>query len=224
MAKNISKSGPVSVDIISDIVCPWCWLGKQYFDQAVKSSGRLIDVTWRPYMLDGAVPIEGAPYKDYMRAKFGDAPDNRFKAMRGHLEAAAPEAGINFKFSELSVRPNTLRAHLLVRWAQGQDPSWGSVAKEALFKAYFENLQDIGDVEVLARIAGEIGLDPDLTRELLTELRDADAVREEIAFFQNLGVSGVPTFIYNGQFAVTGAQPKSVHLDAIKQAAKLPAQ
>jgi predicted DsbA family dithiol-disulfide isomerase len=102
--KKPSKSGPVSVDIVSDIVCPWCWLGKQYFDAAVKSSGRKIEVTWRPYMLDPTVPTEGAPYRAYMKKKFGDAPDNRFTAMREHLEAAAPDTGITFRFSELTVR------------------------------------------------------------------------------------------------------------------------
>lgn len=223
MAKNKSpKTGPVSVDIVSDIVCPWCWLGKQYFDAAVKASGRKIEVTWRPYMLDPTVPPEGAPYKVYMKKKFGDAPDSRFTAMREHLEAAAPDAGITFRFSELTVRPNTLRAHMLVRWAQGQELALGSAAKEALFKAYFEDLQDIGNIEVLCGLAKTIGLDSDIVKALLEDNRDADKVGEEIDFFRNLGVSGVPTFIYNGQFAVTGAQPKSVHLDAIKQAAALP--
>ena len=216
------KNGAVSVDIVSDIVCPWCWLGKQYFDAAVKSSGRKIEVTWRPYILDPTVPSEGAPYAAYMKKKFGDAPDNRFTAMREHLEAAAPDAGITFRFSELTVRPNTLRAHMLVRWAQGQELALGSAAKQALFKAYFEDLQDIGDIEVLTGLSKTIGLDPDIVKALLEDNRDADKVNEEIDFFRNLGVSGVPTFIYNGQFAVTGAQPKSVHLDAIKQAAALP--
>ena len=221
--KKPSKSGPVSVDIVSDIVCPWCWLGKQYFDAAVKASGRQIEVTWRPYVLDPTVPIEGAPYRAYMKNKFGDAPDNRFAAMREHLEAAAPDAGIEFRFSELTVRPNTLRAHMLVRWAQGQDLALGSAAKEALFKAYFQELKDIGDIDVLSALAKPIGLDPDIVKALLTKNRDADKVNEEMTFFRNLGVSGVPTFIYNGQLAVTGAQPKSVHLNAIKQAAAMPA-
>ena len=221
MAKSKKPSSPVSVDIVSDIVCPWCWLGKKYFDEAVRKSGRIVDVVWRPYMLDADVPAQGADYKSYMQKKFGDGPSDKFKAMREHLETAAPDAGIEFKFSELTVRPNTLRAHRLVRWARGQD--LGNDAKEALFKAYFQGLRDVGDIAVLTDIAGTIGMDADLVEELLQSDRDENAVREEALFYRNLGVSGVPTFIYNGQFAITGAQPVSAHVQAIKQAASLPA-
>ncbi len=219
--KNKAPATPVSVDIVSDIVCPWCWLGKVYFDEAVRKSGRKIDVVYRPYMLDADVPQDGADYKTYMAKKFGGGPSDKFKAMREHLEAAAPDAGITFKFSELTVRPHTLRAHRLVKWAQGQ--GLGPATKTALFKAYFEELRDIGNISVLADIAGRVGMDADLVTDLLATDKDENAVREEILFFRNLGVSGVPTFIYNGQFAITGAQPVSAHLQAIKQAASLPA-
>lgn len=219
--KNKSPATPVSVDIVSDIVCPWCWLGKVYFDEAVRKSGRKIDVIYRPYMLDPDVPADGTDYKAYMTAKFGGGDNSKFKAMREMLEAAAPDAGINFKFSELTVRPNTLRAHRLVRWAQGQ--GLGGEAKTALFKAYFDDLRDIGDITVLSAIATDLGMDGDLVGELLRSDKDENAVREEILFYRNLGVSGVPTFIYNGQFAVQGAQPVSAHTQAIKQAASLPA-
>ena len=221
MAKSKRPSTQISVDIVSDIVCPWCWLGKKYFDEAVRKSGRIVDVVWRPYMLDPDVPAEGVDYKSYMQKKFGDGQSDRFKAMREHLEDAAPDAGIEFKFPDLTVRPNTLRAHRLVRWARGQE--LGSKAKEALFKAYFQDLRDIGDIGVLKDIAGNIGMDADLVSELLQTDRDENAVREEALFYRNLGVSGVPTFIYNGQFAITGAQSVSAHLQAIKQAATHPA-
>jgi len=223
MAKK-AKLNPVSVDIVSDIVCPWCWLGKAYYDEAVRKSGLQVQTVWRPYMLDPTVPEDGVDYKTYMKTKFGggsDSDKDRFAGMRTHLEDAAPDAGIKFRFSELTVRPNTLRAHRLVRWARGQ--GLGSEAKAALFKAYFEQLRDIGDVTVLSDIAGSIGMDADLVSELLATDKDAASVQEEILFYRGLGISGVPTFIYNGQFAVQGAQPTSVHLDAIKKAARLPA-
>jgi predicted DsbA family dithiol-disulfide isomerase len=194
----------LDVDIVSDFVCPWCWLGWKQF----RKSGVAADVVFRPYLLDPLVPKEGRPYRDYMKAKFGEG-DERFKAMREHLEAAGPSLGIHFKFSELTVRPNTLAAHRLMRWAQGQD--LGIACAEALFKAYFEELRDIGDVDVLVAIAGEIGLDGDLVSELLESERDADAVNEEIDFFRRLGVSGVPTFIYNGEQALQGAQDADTH-------------
>ncbi|WP_017931640.1 DsbA family oxidoreductase [Robiginitomaculum antarcticum] len=227
MVKSRAKrSGPdsIQVDMVSDIVCPWCWLGKRYFDQAVQKNGAKVNVTYRPYMLDPTVPKDGLPYRDYMKSKFGDKPDNRFSAMREQLEKSAPDAGIHFRFSELTVRPNTMRAHCLIRWAQGQSPNKGGHVKEALFKAYFDELRDIGDIDVLCDIAKANDMDAALVRELLIEGRDVKDVAEEMAFFRGLGISGVPTFIYNGQFAVQGAQPVAAHIQAIAQAAEMPAQ
>ena len=214
-----SAAAVVEVDIVSDIVCPWCWLGSRYFLKAAAQSGHAVALTWRPYMLDPEVPEDGVPYRDYMKAKFGGGETNRFKTMREHLEQAAPEAGINFRFGDISMRPNTLNAHRLMRWAGGQ--GLDSLAAEVLFKAFFDDLEDVGDKKVLARIAGEIGLDQELVRELLDGDDDKNAVREEIMFFRNLGVSGVPCFIYQGRFAVRGAQPPEAHLKAIEEAAAL---
>ncbi len=172
-------------------------------------------------MLDPSVPEGGVPYNDYMKQKFGtDGPNNRFKAMREALEEAAPKVGIDFKFGQIPMRPNTLNAHRLLKWAQGQD--LGDAASEALFQAFFTDLEDVGDVETLTNVAAEIGMDAELVGELLTKDDDKNTVREEILFFRNLGVNGVPCFIYNGQFAVQGAQPVEAHLKALNQAAKLP--
>lgn len=219
MAKK-QKITPVTVDIVSDIVCPWCWLGSRYFFEAVKQSPLQIAVTWRPYMLDPNVPEKGVPYPEYMAKKFGGGPSDRFKAMREHLEAAAPEAGINFKFSDIPMRPNTLNAHRLMRWATGQGK--GNACSESLFAAFFDDLKDVGDVDVLKDIAVHIGLDAKLVGDLLASEDDKQSVMEEITYFQQLGVSGVPCFIYGGQFAVQGAQPPETHLAAIEKAAKLP--
>ena len=226
MAKSKRKHPEgIQVDMVSDIVCPWCWLGKRYFDDAVKKSGAKVNVTYRPYMLDPTVPKDGMAYRDYMKAKFGEGPSDKFKAMRDHLEAAAPDAGINFKFSDIPVRPNTLRAHCLIKWAQGEDQPRGRAGaiKENLFKAFFDDLLDIGDIDVLSKIAGDNGMDAALVKDLLNQDRDIQAVMEEISFFRGLGISGVPTFIYNGQFAVQGGQPTEAHLKAIKQAQAMPA-
>lgn len=215
-----SSHSIVTVDIVSDIVCPWCWLGSRYFFKALEQSPHTVDLTWRPYMLDPTVPEPGLPYPDYMKQKFGDGPSNRFKAMREHLEAAAPEAGITFRFSDIPMRPNTLNAHRLMKWAQGQNK--GHACAEALFKSFFDDLEDIGDLDVLRTIAVKIGLDGNLVGDLLAGDNDKQAVMQEIAYFQNLGVSGVPCFIYGGKFAVQGAQPPETHLAAIEKAAKLP--
>ena len=211
----------VSVDIVSDVVCPWCWLGLRYWDQARALVPEIqTETLYRPFQLDGAIPPGGVAYKDYMKKKFGDGPDDRFKMMREHLEQAGPAAGINFRFSGIPVRPNTLNAHRVIRWAQGQD--LGEAASERLHKAFFEDHLDIGDLAVLTQLAGEIGLDADIVASLLQSDQDAQAVLDEEQFYRRLGVQGVPCFIFNGQFAVSGAEAPEVLADAIRQAASLP--
>lgn len=215
------KTVPVQVDIVSDFACPWCWLGKRYFEQGVKQSGQKVETVWRPYMLDPTVPLGGTPYKAYMQKKFGEGPDTRFKAMREHLETTGPDVGITYRFSEIKLRPNTLRAHQLMRWAKSAGTS--AQVSEALFERVFHKLENIGDISVLTSIAEQTGMDGALVSELLNEGRDAEAVIEEIEFYRTLGVSGVPTFIYNGHFAISGAQSPEAHIQAITQAAALPA-
>ncbi len=220
--KKTKKPKPslVQVDIVSDVVCPWCWLGVRYFLKAAKQSRHEVSLTWRPYMLDPAVPEDGVPYRDYMKQKFGGGPSDKFKAMREHLEKFGPDAGIEFRFDDIPMRPNTLNAHRLIRWAGGQ--GIGTKASEALFKAFFTDHQDIGNKSTLSKIAGDIGMDAGLVAELLEKDDDKNSVREEIMFFRNLGINGVPCFIYQGEFAVQGAQEMDAHLKAIEQAAALP--
>lgn len=225
MAKRKSSkpaNAPVEVDIVSDFVCPWCWLGYKQFLQAANKTKPRPNLSFRPYMLDASVPEAGADYRAYMKNKFGDKPDSRWTAMRENLEAAGPDAGIKFDFKAITRRPNTLNAHRLMRWAQGQD--LGAACAEHLFRAYMENGEDIGDADVLYRIAGDIGMDAALVRELLSGDKDKVDVQNEILFFRGLGVSGVPTFIYGGQMAVQGAQPPETHRQVLADAAKLDPQ
>jgi predicted DsbA family dithiol-disulfide isomerase len=222
MAKRKKSKGPklaVQVDIVSDVVCPWCWLGYRLFKAATDQVQIQTELSWRPYMLDPAVPTEGMDYKTYMKNKFGDGPSDKFKAMRTMLEEKGPQYGIDFQFDKIIKRPNTLNAHRIIRWAQNNADA-GSETAEALFKAFFAEGKDIGDTDVLTSIAETAGLEADITKDLLASDKDANAVREEILFFRNLGISGVPTFIYNGQFAVQGAQDPEAHIQAIQQAAK----
>lgn len=211
----------VTVDIVSDIVCPWCWLGKQYFDKAVAVSPDVdVQINWRPFMLDAGIPEEGMPYPDYMKAKFGTGRSDKFKAMREHLETSAGAAGIEFHFDDIPMRPNTLKAHLLIKWASGQGKA--HAVSGALFQAFFQNLKDVGDNEVLATIANEIGMDGKLVTELLETGRNVDKLKTELAYFQKLGVTSVPTFIYNGTFAVSGGQPPEAHEQALQKASTIP--
>ncbi len=214
----------IEVDIVSDFVCPWCWLGYKLFlkgaAQAQKQLKAQINVSWRPYMLDPDVPEEGTDYKSYMKAKFGDEPNNKIKTINEHLKKMGPENGIQYDFDAITRRPNTLNAHRLMKWAQGQD--LGQACADELFTAFMEKGGDIGDKAVLIQIAETIGMDTDIISGLLAQDNDKLDVQNEILFFRNLGISGVPTFIYNGQFAVQGAQNSSAHFNTMKQAIAAP--
>jgi predicted DsbA family dithiol-disulfide isomerase len=214
----------ISVDIVADLVCPWCWLGKRNWDAAVAAAPEVtVETIWRPYQLDPTLAREGKPYRDYMKAKFsGEEAKGQWAAMREYLEQAAPGAGIEFRFDDIAVRPNTLDAHRLMRWARGQDVA--EAMAEGLFSAFFREGRDIGNRDELLRIAAEAGLDAAITGDLLASDRDEKAVWEEEVFFRQLGVSGVPTYIFNGRFAVSGAQEPAVLADAIRQAVKEPAE
>lgn len=214
------SDAPIQVDLVSDFVCPWCWLGYKQFIIAAQGAKPRPSITFRPYMLDPTIPEEGQDYKAYMTAKFGSDSKDRFKESRAHLETAGQPFGINFDFSAIKRRPSSLNAHRLMKWAQGQDA--GPSVAAALFKAYHEEGQDIGDHTVLSDIGAKSGLDGDLVRDLLKSDDDKRAVQEEALFFRGLGISGVPTFIYNGQFAVQGAQEPDKHKRAFKEALKHP--
>ena len=210
----------IQVDLVSDFVCPWCWLGYKQFMAAAKGAKPKPELTFRPYMLDPTVPEEGQDYRDYMKAKFGDGSKDQFKASRDHLEKAGADFGIQFDFSAITRRPNSLNAHRLLRWAQGQE--LGHEVAEGLFRAYHEQGRDIGDEAVLIDIAESAGLDGSLVKDLLGGDDDKLAIQQEVMFFRGLGVSGVPTFIYNGQFAIQGAQDPEKHKRAFKEALKNP--
>lgn len=209
---------PLRLDIVSDIVCPWCWLGLRRLEAARALVPDIaIAVTWRPFQLDPSVPREGLDYRAYMRAKFSGEGEGRFAAMRAQLEAAAPASGIRFRFDAIARRPNTADAHRVVRWAQGQGR--GTQAKEALFRAFFDEGRDIGNQAVLADIASAVGLDRALVAALLAEDRDMAELAAEEEFFRRLGVRAVPTFISEGRLALSGAYEPEPLAEFLREAA-----
>lgn len=217
---SLAFPSPVSVDIVMDVVCPWCWLGHRYFEAArLLAPDVAVETVLRPFQLDPALPREGAPYRDYMAKKFSGEQAQRWKMMRDHLEAAGPGAGINFRFDAVRRRPNTLDAHRVIRWARGQGK--GEAVAELLFKRFFEDGEDIGEAAVLAETAADAGLDAAVVADLLATDRDVGAVQEEEGFFRSLGVQAVPCFIFNGQFAVSGAEDPEKLAGAIRHAATL---
>jgi predicted DsbA family dithiol-disulfide isomerase len=193
----------VEIDVVSDVVCPWCFLGKRKLDAAMKQVPQFeYEVRWRPFQLDPTIPPEGKSRRDYMSAKFGE---EKIVAIHARLEEAGREDGIAFAFDKITRSPNTLDAHRLIRWAQGSGKQ--SDVVERLFSLYFCEGADIGDRTVLLRVAEQVGLDAETFARLYAEGVDIGTVREEISTAARMGISGVPFFIFNGKYAVSGAQP-----------------
>ena len=194
------------IEMVSDLVCPWCWVGLRRLQGAMALEPDLdVEILFRPFELDPTIPAGGVDYKDYMKQRFGsDQSKGRANQMRDLLIQYGEEEGIPFQFDRITRRPNSFNAHRLVRWAQGQN--LGMAAKEALFEAYFSKGQDIGDHEVLVTVAAKIGLDPNLVSDLLAGEADVDRTREEQNLFRQMGISGVPTYIAHRQIAVQGAE------------------
>ncbi len=208
------ESEPLTIDIVSDVVCPWCYLGEKRLEAVLADEPRPVAVRWRPYQLDPTIPEGGLDRAEYMAKKFGKS--GRLQAVHDNLVRLGAEVGLPFAFDKIKRAPNTLDAHRVIRWASSAGAQ-GKVV-DRLFRAYFVEGRDIGDRGVLIDIAGDCGLDATLVEKLLTEGADVDLVREEIAEAQAIGVSGVPFFIFAGRLDVPGAQDPSVLVRAMAQA------
>lgn len=210
----------IRIDVVSDVVCPWCYVGSKRLELALAGLPDVVaEVHWRPFQLDPTIPAEGMDRKTYMRNKFGND-DARLKAMHDRLIESTLDAGIRFAFDKIKVAANTLDAHRLIRWAGGQGPAMQDKVVRALFKANFEDGRNIGDQAVLTEIAAEAGMDVSVVAALLPTDADRDAVREEITQAQRMGVTGVPCFLLENKYAVMGAQPTEALADAIRQVAE----
>lgn len=207
----------LTIDVVSDVVCPWCYLGKKRLERALAAeTGAPIRVRWRPYQLDPAIPAGGLDRDRYMRDKFGA--DGRLETIHARLEALGAEEGIAFAFAKIARAPNTLDAHRLIRWAFAAGVQDAVV--DRLFQLYFEQGRDIGDRALLIETAVACGMDGAVVARLFAEDADAAEVRAEIAEAQSLGVTGVPFFIFAQRFGVPGAQSAQVLTTAIDRARK----
>lgn len=207
---------PLSVDVVSDVVCPWCYLGKRRLEAAAKLVPEIpLTIRWRPFQLDSTIPPEGIPRDEYVRRKFG-SPDALDKP-NAHLSKAGTEVGIQYAFDRIKRSPNTLDAHRIVRWSAAAGLQDEMV--ERLFRLYFVEGADVGAHDVLAKAAADVGMDAAaVTADLATD-RDRDAVQREISGISAAGVTGVPCFILNTRGAVMGAQSAEVLASAIRQVA-----
>lgn len=194
----------IRLDILSDPICPWCYIGKANLDRALEANpDHPFIIEWHPFQLNPDMPEEGLDRQQYLEWKFG----GKEGAARtyGQIEDHAKSIGLDIDFSKIKITPNTLNAHRLIHWAGLEGRQTPVVS--ALFKAYFRDGRDIGDIEVLADIAGESGLDRDMILHLLSGPADRDDISKRDQHARQRGVGGVPCFVVANQHVVQGAQP-----------------
>lgn len=212
-----AQTEPIGIDVVSDVMCPWCLIGKRRLEKALTMVEQPVELRWRPFQLDPTLPRGGRDRSEYLNAKFGG--EERAKAIYTRIEAAGREEGIDFAFSSIAVSPNTLDAHRVIRWAASAGEGVQDRVVEALFTAFFHDGRDIGSRDVLVDIAAACGMDGAIVADLLSTDRDADVVRAEIAQARAMGVTGVPCFIIDGRHAVMGAEPAEQLARAIGEVA-----
>jgi predicted DsbA family dithiol-disulfide isomerase len=194
----------VTLDIISDPICPWCYIGKTQLDSALASvENNPFVIQWHPFQLNPDMPRDGMNRRDYLEGKFG----GKEGAVRAYAPVVerAEAVGLSINFEAMQRTPNTLDAHRLIHWAGIEQKQTEAV--DALFRAYFVEGRDIGNADVLGDIADDIGMDASVVLKLLASDADTDDIRKRDSHSREMGVNSVPTFIVAGQHAVPGAQP-----------------
>lgn len=201
MSQTTAKT--IQVDIVSDVVCPWCVVGFRQLGQALAQTGMRAALRWHPFELNPQMPSEGENLRQHLMGKYGISETDSIAA-RKRLTDLGADLGFAFNFTDDMRMVNTFQAHQLLDWAEelGQQTQ----LKQALFAAYFSDGLDVSDPDTLDRIAGETGLDADAARQVLDSGERAERVRAHQQFWTQRGVSGVPTMIFAGKHAVSGAQ------------------
>ncbi|MSQ49218.1 MAG: DsbA family oxidoreductase [Betaproteobacteria bacterium] len=198
------------IEIASDVICPWCYIGKRRLEKALEALKGEVDarIEWLPFQLNPDMPAEGVARAEYRRAKFGSVEKGRALDARVAQEGAGE--GIAFAFDRMQRTPNTVAAHQLIDLAQSQGK--GEAVVDALFRAYFEEASDIGNAEILAGIANAAGV------ENWPVGANAPQVAGHEERVRDLGISGVPTFIFNKESGLSGAYPPDMLAQAIREA------
>jgi len=208
----------LTIEIYSDVVCPWCYIGKRRLERALDqlNGAALARITWRPYQLNPTMPKDGMARTTYLAAKFGSL--DAFRQMEEHVLAAGAAEHIPFAFQRVARTPNTFLAHRLM-WHAEQQGCQDDVV-ESLFRGYFTEGADIGSVPVLGQLAGRAGLDAVAVESFLQREEGTTEVKAEEAAGHRIGIRGVPYFVLNGSISISGAQPPDIFVSAIRQAEK----
>jgi predicted DsbA family dithiol-disulfide isomerase len=203
VAATVGQGGRMHLDVFSDTICPWCYVGKRRLERALKARPqRGLKVRWRAFQLNPGMPAEGMDRKAYVEAKFGGT--ERARAIYDTVRAVGVAEGIEFAFDRIKRTPNTLHSHRLIRFAAAHDRQ--NETLEALFQAYFVQGRNIGDRAVLSHVAADAGLNQQEAMDYLAADTDLDTVLGEDTMARRAGINGVPCFIFNGRYALSGAQ------------------
>jgi predicted DsbA family dithiol-disulfide isomerase len=204
------------IDVVSDVVCPWCFIGKRRLEKALALKPEIpVTVRYRPYFLNPWVPRAGISRTEYLTTKFGSV--ERYRANAQRIVMAARQDGLAYNLDAIARQPNTLDCHRLIRWSgENGDPAH---MKQRLMELYFTEGADLSDPEVLVGAARDCGMDADRVRQRLASDEDVESISAEAESAKTAGIEGVPCFILGGVFAVSGAQSPEVLADAIEKAA-----
>lgn len=211
-------STPLRIDIVSDVVCPWCIVGYRQLEQALEATGTPVDIHWHPFELNPNMPAGGQNMVEHIMEKYGNSLDES-RANRGRLTVIGGGLGFTFNFADDMRMHNTFNTHQLLHWATLQGR--GDDLKQAFFVAHFTDLRDLSDTAELTAIAAEIGLDQEEAVAILADQRFASAVRAEEQFWTQQGINGVPAMVFDRQYLVTGAQGVENFTSILKQLASL---
>jgi predicted DsbA family dithiol-disulfide isomerase len=215
---------PIRIEIVSDVVCPWCYLGQRRLKLALERlEGEVAaSITWKPFQLEPNAPPEGFDTLDYLSRKIGGA--DAVRQSHEQLTRMGAEIGLPFALDKARKFPNTLDAHRLAHWAGLESAELQDQVMQALFRANFVEGRNVGDREVLLQIAEEAGMDRATVERKLSDGTDVETIRGEIEHAQRIGVTGVPCFIIDQRYAVTGAQPVELFENGLRQIAQEKAQ
>jgi predicted DsbA family dithiol-disulfide isomerase len=213
------------IDVISDVVCPWCFIGKRNLERALetwraKHPDETPTVRWHPFQLNPQLPDSGVPRKQYLENKFGGA--ERAKEIYARVSAAGKRAGIDFAFDNIQVQPNTIDAHRLIHYAAEHGKEDAAISQDAMtegiFRRYFVEGADLSSKQTLADIAQAAGMNRDEVAAYLASDTDRALIEEQDRRARAIGVEGVPFFILNQRLALSGAQPPEVIVEAMEKA------
>ena len=211
-----ANSAPLTIDVVSDVVCPWCFIGKRRLEKALALRPEIpVEVRFHPYFLNPWVPREGISREEYLTTKFGSV--ERYKGIAQRVAAAAAAEGLTYNVDGIARQPNTLDCHRLILWAG--ETGDAARMKQRLMELYFTEGADLSDPEVLVKAAVECGMDGEGVRARLASDADVDRVTQEAEQAKEAGIDGVPCFIFGGKFAVSGAQAPEYLAEAITRAA-----